>query len=287
LPQTRKLDRIQVELGRKLFFDVRLSHNNSLSCAHCHAIENYGVDGLRVSVGINGAQGKVNAPSVLNCGNNFRQFWDGRAATLEDQVGGPLTNPLEMGSQWPEVIKKLSTDRQLASLSAQAYGRPVDESVIRSAVAQFERSLTTPNAPFDRYLRGDQQALTPQALAGWHLFKEIGCVSCHQGMNVGGNMYAKLGVMGDYFKGRQLQLADYGLYNQTHQEADKFKFKVPSLRNVEKTAPYFHDGSVATLPQAVDVMAHVQLGLNLSKAQRDEIVAFLDALTGELPKVRP
>lgn len=287
LPQQIQLNDKQVELGRRLFFDTRLSQDNTVSCAHCHPISNYGVDSQRVSVGIHGQLDTANAPTVLNSGFNFRQFWNGRAATLEDQAAQQVINPLEMGTSWPLVIDKLSQDAQLDALSKQAYGKSIDKSVVLAAIATFERSLITPNAPFDRYLRGDKTAISAQAQAGWQLFQQLGCVSCHQGMNVGGNMYEKIGVMNNFFNGRPLQPVDYGRYTVTHEEQDKFKFKVPSLRNVAKTAPYFHDGSAATLPKAVNTMARVQLGLTLTPQQADEIVAFLKSLTGTLPKVQP
>ncbi len=287
LPQHVQLDGAQVELGRLLFFDPRLSQDGSVSCAHCHPVSNYGVDSLRVSTGIHGQMDTLNAPTVLNSGFNFRQFWNGRAISLEDQVDGPVNNPLEMGSNWARVVGRLQSDPKLETLAMHAYGRPIDKNVVRSAIATFERSLITPDAPFDRYLRGDQTAISAQAQDGFRLFKQLGCASCHQGMNVGGNMYEKLGVMADFFNGRPLQPADFGLYAATHQEQDKFLFKVPSLRNVAMTAPYFHDGSAATLPEAVDTMARVQLGLTLTKAQNTQIVAFLDSLTGQLPKVQP
>lgn len=287
LPQHIQLNAKQVELGRRLFFDTRLSQDNTVSCAHCHPISNYGVYNQRVSVGIHGQLGIINAPTVLNSGFNFRQFWNGRAASLEEQVNGPVNNPVEMGANWPVVIGKLSQDAQLKLLSKQAYGKPIDKSVVLAAIAVFERSLVTPDAPFDRYLRGDKTAISVQAQDGWQLFKQLGCASCHQGMNVGGNMYEKIGVMANFFNGRPLQPTDYGLYAVTHEEQDKFKFKVPSLRNVAKTAPYFHDGSATTLPKAVNTMARVQLGLTLTQQQNDEIVAFLESLAGTLPKVQP
>jgi cytochrome c peroxidase len=274
----------QAELGRRLFLDKRLSHDNTLSCAACHALENYGVDRLPVSVGIQGKQGAVNAPTVYNSGYNFRQFWDGRALTLEEQVGGPLENPVEMASNWPEALGKIGQDAALQDLSRAAYGRKLDEAAVRDAIAGFERTLITPNAPFDRFLRGDKTALSPEAEKGWQLFRGLGCSSCHQGINLGGNMYATLGVMEDYFAGRTETKADQGLFNRTKREEDRHKFKVPSLRNVAMTGPYFHDGATATLEAAVDTMARTQLGLQLSDADRGRLVAFLKSLTGQLPK---
>jgi cytochrome c peroxidase len=287
LPEKLVLDarqKQQAELGKRLFLDKRLSHDNTLSCASCHALENYGVDRLPVSIGIQDKRGAVNAPTVYNSGYNFRQFWDGRAASLEEQAGGPLENPLEMASNWPEVLGKIGRDPALQDLSLQAYGRKLDEAVVRSALAGFERTLITPNAPFDRFLRGDKKALSPEAQEGWQLFRGLGCASCHQGVNLGGNMYATLGVMEDYFAGRKQTKADQGLFNRTAREEDRHKFKVPSLRNVAMTGPYFHDGGTSTLEGAVNTMARTQLGLQLSDADRGRLVAFLKSLTGQLPK---
>lgn len=283
LPRQVNLDPGKVELGHRLFLDKRLSHDNSIACASCHALERYGMDGRTVSTGIGDHQGFINAPTVYNAGFNFRQFWDGRAATLEEQAGSPITNALEMGSTWPEVLSKLAQDKDIQTLSQKAYGRPLDEQVVRDAIATFERSLITPDSPFDRYLRGEQTALTPQQKDGWKLFRGLGCVSCHQGINLGGNMYSDLGVMNNYFAGRKPSEADWGLYNQTGREEDKFKFKVPGLRNVEMTGPYYHDGNVKTLEAAVSLMAHTQLGVALPQKERDDVVAFLKSLTGKLP----
>ncbi len=273
----------QVELGRRLFLDKRLSRNNTVSCATCHALENYGVDGRPVSTGIDGKRGDLNAPTVYNSGYNFRQFWDGRAARLEEQAGGPLENPLEMGSNWPEALGKLRQDGELQTLSRLAFGRELDEAAVRSAIAAFERILTTPDSPFDRFLSGESKALSREAQEGWTLFRHLGCTACHQGANLGGNMYANLGVMDDFFTGRKENKSDQGLFNRTAREEDRHKFKVPSLRNVAKTAPYFHDGSAATLEQAVSTMARTQLGLVLSDTDQGRLVAFLESLTGPLP----
>lgn len=280
LPRAVELNADQVELGRRLFQDVRLSADDSISCASCHALDRYGVDGTRVSRGVQGRQGDVNAPSVYNSGFNFRQFWDGRAASLEEQVGGPVVNPLEMAATWPQVLAKLNRDKALTALARRAYGRAIDEAMVRAAIASFERGLITPDAPFDRYLRGDAAALDEAARQGWQRFRELGCIACHQGMNLGGNMYATLGAMGDYFGGRPTTKADLGLYNLTQRDSDRHKFKVPSLRNVAETAPYFHDGRVGTLDEAVQIMARLQLGVDLGDADRASLVAFLKSLTG-------
>jgi len=274
----------KVMLGRILFHDTRLSGDNTVSCASCHAIDHYGAENRRVSVGIGGKTGPINAPTVLNSCFNIRQFWDGRAADLAAQAGGPIENPLEMGAKLPEVIAKLAKDGPLNERARRAYGRPIDEKILRDAIAEYERGLVTVNAPFDQFLRGNTHAISSEAKEGWQLFRDLGCVSCHQGINVGGNLFATFGVMGNYFANRPLEKVDYGRFNVTGREEDRFRFKVPSLRNVEKTAPYFHDGRIASLEEAVEIMARTQLGLTIPTQDRDALVAFLKSLTGNLPE---
>jgi cytochrome c peroxidase len=282
LPTDVKLDAKKVLLGEKLFNDKRLSRDNTLACAGCHNLSKGGVDGLQTSVGIGGAKGLINAPTVFNASLNFRQFWDGRAASLEEQATGPVHNPLEMGSNWAEVTGKLSKDDALASQMKQSYPDGMQPKNIQDALAVYQRSLTTPNARFDKYLRGDKAALSADELKGYQLFKANGCVACHQGVNVGGNMFQTFGVMGDYFGKRgNVSAADLGRFNVTKNEGDKHVFKVPSLRNVALTAPYFHDGSAQTLGDAVDVMFKFQLGRPASAQDKELIVKFLHTLTGE------
>ena len=282
IPLEVKLDPKKVALGEKLFNDKRLSRDNSLSCASCHNLSAGGVDGSPSSVGIGGAKGPINAPTVFNSALNFRQFWDGRANSLEEQAAGPVHNPKEMGSNWAEVLSKLAKDATLVDQMKQSYPDGMQTKNIQDSLAVFERSLTTPNARFDKYLRGDKTALTGDELRGYQLFKANGCVACHQGVNVGGNMFQTFGVMGDYFTKRgNVTAADLGRYNVTKNEADKHVFKVPSLRNVALTAPYFHDGSAKTLGDAVDVMFKYQLGRPASPQDQELIVKFLYTLTGE------
>lgn len=277
-----KLDAKKVALGERLFNDKRLSKDNTLACASCHNLSKGGVDGTPTSTGIGGAKGPINAPTVFNSSLNFRQFWDGRAASLEEQAAGPVHNPLEMGSNWIEVIAKLSKDTALVDQMKQSYTDGLQGKNIQDAIAHFERSLTTPNSRFDKYLRGDKSALNGDELRGYQLFKAYGCVACHQGVNVGGNMFQTFGVMGDYFAKRGgLTSADLGRFNVTKNEADKHQFKVPSLRNVALTAPYFHDGSAKTLNDAVDVMFKFQLGRTAPAQDKEQIIKFLQTLTGE------
>lgn len=288
IPQQLQLDAHKVALGERLFHDPRLSHDDSVSCASCHDLTKAGADARPLAVGVGGQLSTLNTPTVLNSGFNFRQFWDGRAATLEDQVAGPIHNAVEMGTTWREVITKLERDAPYRQAFKAIWPDGIRSAHIQQALAEFQRSLVTPDAPFDRYLRGDPQALNAEAQEGWELFRKLGCIACHQGMNIGGNMYASLGVMGDYFaeRGKPVQPSDLGRFNVTGREADRHLFKVPSLRNVERTAPYFHDGSVATLGEAVDTMARYQLGLRLSEHERKALLAFLRSLNGVLPEAR-
>jgi cytochrome c peroxidase len=283
LPRPPEIDPQLVALGRRLFHDPKLSADDTLSCASCHDVTKAGDDGRARSVGIRGAQGSVNAPTVFNASLNYVLFWDGRAESLEDQAGGPIANPAEMGASFEQVLPKLRADPSYVAAFAKLLGG-VSEVNVRHAIASYERTLLTEDAPFDRWLRGDASAMTPDQVAGYELFKAVGCVACHQGKNVGGNMFQRFGVLGDYFKDRgKVTEADYGRFNVTKDEADRFVFRVPSLRNVEKTAPYFHDAWAPTLEQAVQVMAKYQLGRALSDDQVTAIVAFLSALSGRPP----
>jgi cytochrome c peroxidase len=269
IPLKMELDARKVELGEKLFHDRQLSHDDSISCASCHDLSRGGVDGLVRPVGINNAVGDINSPTVFNSGFNFRQFWNGRAATLEAQIDGPVHADKEMASNWKEVIGKLSQSPEYVASFTNLYQSKITEAGIKDAIATFERSLFTPNATFDRYLRGDHNALTLEESEGYTLFKEYGCVACHQGVNVGGNMFQKFGVMAR------------GLDNPDRAGDDEGLMKVPSLRNIALTAPYFHNGSADTLEKAVSTMATQQLGRVLSSNEVDLIVKFLKSLTGE------
>jgi cytochrome c peroxidase len=281
IPLDLKLDPLKVALGRRLFHDPRLSSDNTISCAHCHNLTKGGMDGLPRSFGIDGKEGHINVPTVFNSGFNFRQFWDGRSASLEDQIDFPINNPLEMGSNWDEVTGKLEQNADYRRDFAAIYQEVIQPSTIKDAIATFERSLITPNGKFDRFLRGEKEALDNEELAGYQLFKDFGCISCHQGRNVGGNMYERFGVVKNYFEHRDnVQEVDYGRYNVTQIEEHRHEFRVPSLRNVALTAPYFHDASANTLEQAVAIMGEYQLGVTLSAVEITQIVKFLTTLTG-------
>jgi cytochrome c peroxidase len=282
LPLSVALDNRKVELGRRLFHDAGLSADGSVSCANCHNLAVGGVDRLAHSRGIGGKEGAINAPTVFNSGFSFRQFWDGRTETLEEQVDGPLQHPAEMGATWPQVITTLSKDPAYRAEFSAIYRDSIQPHNIRDAIATFERSLVTPNSRFDRFLRGDRTALNEKEQAGYRLFKKLGCTSCHQGINIGGNMYQKLGIMEDYFTVRgNTTEADLGRFSITKREGDRHVFKVPSLRNIALTMPYLHDGSAMTLEDVVRVMARYQLGEKLNTDELEKIVAFLQTLTGE------
>lgn len=283
LPELPPLRPERVALGARLFADTRLSADYSLACISCHRFDLGGADGLPVSVGILGREGGINAPSVFNSGLNFVQFWDGRALTLQEQAAGPIHNPLEMGASWSLVIERLSTDESMRQAFRLAYPDGLTAANIADAIASFEQSLLTPDSPFDRYLRGDETALDELARTGYQRFRDFGCVSCHQGVLLGGNMFQKFGVLGDYFADRPLTVADLGRYNVTGREEDRHVFKVPGLRNVALTAPYFHDGSAPTLEVAVAIMGRYQLGRDLAAEDVKAIVAFLNSLTGRMP----
>lgn len=280
-------DQKKIELGKILFNDRKLSKNGTVSCASCHNLNRGGVDGQQFSTGINGARGDINAPTVFNSGFNFRQFWNGRSATLEEQIDGPIQHPKEMGNTWDAIVKSLKEDPQYQQLFRDAYKSEINKQTIKDAIAAFERALVTPNSKFDRYLKGDETVLSLNEKLGFQKFKSYGCIACHQGMNVGGNMFQTMGVMGNYFKDRGTPISDtdLGRFQVTKMEADKHVFRVPSLRNVALTAPYFHDGSAQTLEQAVNVMAKYQLGRKLSTEDIDLIVSFLKTLTGDTPLV--
>jgi len=283
LPRPSLADAAKLELGKTLFNDPRLSADDRIACASCHVLGEGGDDGRRLSVGTGGQVLAVNAPTVLNSAFNFAQFWDGRARTLEEQIDTTVRNDREMGGEWIEIEHKLGADGPTAQAFARAYADGVTAANVIDALATYVRSLVTWNAPFDRYLAGDPRAIPEDARAGYELFQRLGCVSCHQGRNVGGNLFQHFGIMGDYFAERgAVTEADFGRYNVTGREADRFKFKVPSLRNVAETAPYFHDGSVERLEEAVALMAMYQLGRPIDDVQVARIVAFLETLSGDV-----
>lgn len=281
LPQTVEYDKEKALLGKQLFHDTRLSKDGTISCATCHGLSSGGVDNLPVSTGIKGQQGGVNAPTVYNARYNFVQFWDGRAKDLQDQAGGPVENPIEMGAKFEEVIAVLSEDESYVDAFQKLYGEAITKENITHAIAEFEKALVTPDSRFDKFLRGDMSALNDQEKEGYKLFNSKGCVACHNGVNIGGNLYQKAGIFDkfpntDTFKGR---------FDVTKDPNDMYFVKVPSLRNISKTAPYFHHGQTPDLKTAVMQMAYYQLGTPIQFEEVDAIVAFLKTLDGEVPKI--
>lgn len=280
IPPAEGLDPQKIALGERLFNDPRFSRDNTISCASCHSLAKGGADGLPRSRGIGGQEAARNAPSVFNVAFNYRQFWDGRAATLHEQMDGPVHNPREMNTTWPDIIAKLAGDPGIVAQIAEIYGNGVTTPKLKDAIATFERSLLTPDSRFDRFLKGSPNALRPDEARGYQLFKNYGCISCHQGVNIGGNMFAKLGAFTDLPRTAPAS-RDPGLKDISKREQDLFVFRVPSLRNVALTAPYFHDGSVPTLEQAVRLMGVHQLGITIPDAEIALIVKFLGTLNGE------
>lgn len=275
IPQTVEYNYEKALLGKKLFFDPILSKDNSISCATCHDLKNGGDDGLKFSVGIDGQIGDINAPTVLNSFFNFRQFWDGRAHNLEEQALGPIENPVEMGHDFATLVKKLKATTYNKDFK-KIYIDGITKENLADAIAEFEKTLITPNSAFDRFLRGDETAITSFEKEGYELFRSKGCISCHNGVNIGGNLYSKFGMIVD------IDSKHLGKYNITKNEWDKYYFKVPSLRNISLTAPYFHDGRYDTLKEAVKTMSLVQLGRPITEKEIEKIVAFLKTLNGEL-----
>ncbi|TQV74193.1 cytochrome-c peroxidase [Exilibacterium tricleocarpae] len=274
------IDQSKAALGMKLFFDPRLSKSGFLSCNSCHNLSMGGSDNLKTSIGHNWQQGPINSPTVLNAGLSLAQFWDGRAATLKEQAGGPIANPVEMASSHKLVADVLKTIPQYRAEFQQVFGSPgIDIDRITDAIAEFEKTLVTPNSRFDRWLLGDTKAITARELAGYELFKSSGCTACHSGPAVGANSYHKLGLVRPY----KTENAARGRIAVTGNKADEFVFKVPTLRNIELTYPYFHDGEVATLREAVALMGQLQLGRDFTADEVDKITAFLKTLTGDQP----
>ncbi len=272
----------KVELGKMLFFEPRLSRSGFISCNSCHNLSRGGSDNLQTSIGHNWQQGPINSPTVLNSSLNVAQFWDGRAADLKEQAGGPIANPKEMAFTHELAVEVLQSIPGYVKLFEEVFGSPeIDIDKVTSAIAAFEETLVTPNSRFDQWLLGDDKALTAEELAGYQLFKSSGCVACHNGPNAGGTSFQRMGVVEPY----QTRNPAIGRAAVTGKDADRFSFKVPTLRNVELTYPYFHDGAADTLEEAVEIMGRLQLGRIYTKEETAQIVAFLKTLTGEQPRI--
>jgi len=272
----------KVELGKKLFFDPRLSKSGFISCNSCHNLGMGGADNLKSSIGDKWQKGPINSPTVLNSRNNLAQFWDGRAKDLKAQAGGPIANPGEMALTHELAVDMLRSIPQYVSEFKAVFGNDkltIDE--VTTAIAAFEDTLVTPNSRFDQWLKGNKKALKADELAGYKLFKDSGCVACHNGPNVGGTSFQKMGIVEPF---KTTSTAE-GRSAVTGKDADRLNFKVPTLRNVELTYPYFHDGSADTLAQAVTTMGRLQLGRTFSDTETTQIVAFLKTLTGDQPKM--
>ena len=284
IDQVLEYDAAKAALGFALFHDTRLSVDNTVSCASCHALETAGVDNHQYSHGVDDQLGGVNAPTVFNAVYNFVQFWDGRAKTLADQAAGPPLNPVEMASEsFDQIIGKLKADKKFVREFNAVYPDGLTAENLTDAIEQFERTLVTPNSAFDKWLRGDDEALTVDELDGYELFKKYDCATCHVGPNLGGQSYEIMGLRRHYFAERGLELTheDNGRFKETQLERDRHRFKVPGLRNVEHTWPYYHDGTRETLEEAVRDMGLYQSGVELSAQETDKITAFLKTLTGE------
>ena len=288
IPDSVAVDPVKVQLGKELYHDTRLSGDGTISCASCHAIETAGVDNHKFSDGIGGQLGGINAPTSYNSVFNFVQFWDGRAATLADQAAGPPLNPVEMGSaSFEEIAGRLAADAEFTKRFLAAYPEGMNEKTITDAIAEYEKTLITPNSPFDRYLKGDKEALTAEQIEGYAIFKEYNCATCHAGVNMGGLSYELMGKRADYFKDREVNVksgltdSDNGRWAQTKVERDRYRFKTPSLRNIALTWPYYHDGSVPTLEKAIEMMSQYQVGREMPADKMQKVKLFLDAQTGQ------
>lgn len=291
IPESVEYDETKAELGERLFNDARISLDGTITCATCHVLETGGADHAdeRVSEGIYGLKGGVNAPTVYNSDFNVRQFWNGRAADLREQAEGPATNPVEMGDQtWDQICDRLRQDKALVEEFEALYpGEGLTRMTVTGAIAEFEKSLITPDCRFDLYLKGDKSAIDSKELLGYEKFKENACATCHTGVILGGLSFEYLDIYGDYFGDRTDEIAynsdDDGLKGFTGKDEDLHKYKVPGLRNIALTAPYFHDGTYQSLEDAVQAMAKYELGKELSNNDVQSIVAFMNTLTGKNP----
>ncbi|TCL74842.1 cytochrome c peroxidase [Rhizobium sp. BK251] len=282
------LDPAKVALGERLFSDPILSSKNELACSSCHDLNAGGTVSLKRTIGYNGKMHRFNAPTIFNVANNYRLGWRGNFTSLEEQNEAVLLDPNLMASEWKTLLPKLRDSKSYGPEFQRVYGREIDRQSLLDALTTFQRSLVTPNARFDQFLRGDRNAITADEARGYALFKSYGCISCHQGSNVGGNIFQKFGIFAEAMPVNSDAGNDgnLGRWTITGRDTDRGVFRVPSLRNVEVTAPYFHDGRVGTLPEAVKIMARSQLGLTVDDRDVASIVAFLKTLTGEY-KGRP
>ena len=281
IPLDFKYNKEKAELGKKLFFDTKLSRDNTIACATCHIMELGGADGEAYSTGVDGLKGNMNSPTVLNARYNLAQMWDGSAKDLAEQSLMPIENPVEMGNTIDAVIATLKKDKLYKKEFQKIYDDGITKDNLADAIEEFEKALVTPNSRFDQYLRGSKDVLTQKEKEGYRLFKENGCISCHNGINIGGNLYQKLGILKTYVD----KLNSQGRFNVTKKSRDKYYFKVPSLRNISKTAPYLHDGTQKNLHDTIEFMIDYQLGMILTEQEIDKIESFLKTLDGKAPKI--
>ena len=280
IPQKVTYDKKLAQLGKILFFDPTLSSDETISCASCHKPSHAGADDKPLSIGVGGQKGDLNSPTVYNALFNIAQFWNGRATTLQEQVAGPLHNPKEMNMSDSLLLVRLQSSSYYANAFQKLFGsEKITVDMVAKAIAEFEKALYTPDSKFDRFLR-KETTLSPAEHRGYLLFKELGCITCHNGVNLGGNSFQKIGTVIPY-----PGTLPHDRYEVTKNPADKGVYKVPSLRNIARTAPYFHDGSVPTLRQAVEKMSYHNLGFRLTPKEQRAIVAFLKTLTGRQPAI--
>lgn len=268
-------------LGKKLFEDPLFSSNHSLSCNSCHSLQKAGTDGLPRYIGMNKVEGALNTPTVFNARLNFKQFWDGRAKNLSAVIDDHITDKTVFSNSWEAIIEEINKNDDYVSTFKTEYLVPhISDQTVKDALTVYLNNLMTPHSAFDRYLDGDETALSEDAKKGYALFIQYGCETCHQGPSMGGNLFQKLGIYKDYYAGRTTVPADLGMYNITKNESDKYIFKVPSLRNITLTAPYLHDGSIKTLEEIIEIMGIYQVGQPIPKFEIDYIIKFLESLNG-------
>ncbi len=281
LPETLHLNSDKVRLGEKLFYDTRLSTTH-LSCNSCHQLDHGGDSGRATDISHGYFSFAINTPSIFNARYNFRQNWDGSAPSLKEQLKKIFNNRAPMNTDIWGVINRLKQDTSLNKEFIQVYKKGLNAKNLLDSLVEFEKSLVTPDSRFDKYLRGDQSSLSKEEIQGYQLFKKTGCITCHQGINIGGNLFEKFGIFYNYLAQRgHITNADYGRINITGRKMDKYVFKVPSLRNIAVTAPYLHDGSAKTLEEAIYIIGRTQLGRNLNSNQVQKLKAFLLSLTGK------
>lgn len=282
LPLTSDFDAARAALGEELFREPRMSGDGKVACTDCHRANHGWADDQAHSLASDRPASPVNVPTMYNVRYLYKLAWNGKYDSLESHIDGLMVNPKVMASSWEIATKHLFEVPHYRQRFASVFREGLTPSNVREAILDYERSLVTPNAPFDQYLRGDAQAVSAEVKLGYAMFKSYGCSSCHQGMAIGGNVFERFGVLRDFFADRgHFDSADLGRFNVTQHDQDRFVFRVPSLRNVALTAPYFHDGSAATLEDAVKAMARYQLGRDLDERDRAALVAFLRSLTGE------